>query len=220
MNKKNYLRKNCKDVFKSFLVENATYNGYFEFPRIYPCEEIPNKLIPFSKSISCTNHNQWIHFYEDDYLIERIWNNPTRYLKTIKKYNGVILPDFSIYRDMPYAQQLWNIYRSRAIGSYLQTNGINVIPNIRYGDKRTYGCVCDGISKNSIIAIGTHGTLKNRADRNNFINGLDTVIQTLQPTTIVAYGCTPENIFSRPSLSEIQIVNFESDIYTSHKEVK
>lgn len=26
MNKKNYLRKNCKDVFKSFLVENATYN--------------------------------------------------------------------------------------------------------------------------------------------------------------------------------------------------
>lgn len=84
MNKKNYLRKNCKDVFKSFLVENATYNGYFEFPRIYPCEEIPNKLIPFSKSISCTNHNQWIHFYEDDYLIERIWNNPTIF---IAQYN-------------------------------------------------------------------------------------------------------------------------------------
>ena len=62
--------------------------------------------------------------YEDDYRFERIWRNPRQYLNVLKRYNGVILPDFSLYRDMPLVMQLWNIYRSRAIGFWLQLNGI------------------------------------------------------------------------------------------------
>ena len=97
MAKENATRKSCKDVFNAFLVSFACYAGFFEFPILQPTYCIPNRLIAFSKAISCKNYDQWIHFYEDDYLFERIWRNPTRYLDILKRYNGVILPDFSGY---------------------------------------------------------------------------------------------------------------------------
>ncbi|MDO4939250.1 MAG: DUF4417 domain-containing protein [Lachnospiraceae bacterium] len=219
MSKINSQRKGCKDVFNAFLVTVAKYAGLFEFPMILATYKIPNRLIAFSKAISCKDFNQWVHFYEDDQLFERLWNNPKRYLDILKKYNGVILPDFSLYRDMPFAMQIWNIYRSRAIGHWLQINGVNVIPNIRYGDRRTYRICCDGISKNCIIAVGTHGTLKHAADREIFSEGLDIVIRRLEPSAIVVYGTAPDCIFKQYKDAGIKIVKFCSEYATSHREV-
>ena len=219
MSKINSQRKSCKDVFNAFLVAFANYSGIFEFPRIYPIHEVPNRLIAFSKAVSNKDFDQWVHFYEDDYLFERIWRNPKRYLSLLKKYNGVILPDFSVYRDMPFVMQLWNIYRSRAVGCWLQANGIKVIANVRYGDKRTYRCACDGLSKHCVIAVGTHGTIKNREDRRIFVAGLEVVVKILQPTTIVVYGSAPKSIFAKYEEAGIQIIQFDSNYATAHKEV-
>ena len=131
MSRINSTRKGCRDVFNAFLVSTASYEGLFEFPVIKPCNTIPERIIVFSKAISSVHHKQWVHFYEDDYLFERLWRNPEKYLSILSRFEGVILPDFSLYRDMPFVMQLWNIYRSRAIGHWLQKNGIKVIPNIR-----------------------------------------------------------------------------------------
>ena len=218
MSKINSQRKGCKDVFNAFLVALATYCGLFDFPYIAPCYEIPSRLIAFSKAISCKDYNQWVHFFEDDYLFERIWRNPRRYLELLKKYNGVILPDFSVYRDMPFVMQLWNIYRSRAIGCWLQANGIKVIVDVRFGDKRTYRCACDGVSRHCVIAVGTHGTLKNKIDRQIFVTGLEVIVKILQPMAIVVYGSAPDNIFAKYRDAGIQIVQFESTFAASHKE--
>ena len=220
MTKINKDRKGCIDVFNSFLVVLASYAGVFEFPVIYPCFEIPNRLILFSKCISSKDHNYWVHFFEDDYLFERLWRNPKKYLPILKQYNGVILPDFSLYRDMPLVMQLWNIYRSRAIGCWLQTSGVKVIPNVRFGDERTYRCCCDGLPKRSVIAIGTHGTIKNALDREIFVKGLDVVIRRLQPTSIVIYGSAPEYIFSKYREQNIQIIPFESEFSKAMKQTK
>lgn len=219
MDKINSKRKNCKDVFNAFLVLSATYDGIYEFPRIKPIYEFPNRLIPFSKAIACKDYNQWVHFYEDDYLFERFWKNPKKYLKLLKKFNGVILPDFSLYRDMPFVMQLWNIYRSRALGHWLQSNGVKVIPNIRFGDKRTYKICCVGIEKHCVIAIGSHGNLKQIEDREIFLKGIDVVINTLEPRAIIVYGAAPEKYFKKYLDAGIKIIQFDSDYATSHKEV-
>lgn len=213
-------RKNCKDVFNAFLVAVAYYAGAFEFPVIQPTYWLPNKLISFSKAISCKDYNQWVHFFEEDYQFERVWRNPKRYLDILRRYNGVILPDFSLYRDMPYVMQLWNIYRSRAIGFWLQTHGIKVIVNIRYADKRTYRCCCDGISKNSVIAIGTYGTIKRTEDRKIFCEGLEAVAKKLKPSAIVVYGSAPKEIFDKYQQSGIRILQFDSECSISHREVE
>jgi len=211
MSKNNSKRKGCKDVFNSFLVAFATYAGLFEIPVITPCYDIPNKLISFSKCISSKDYNFWVHFYEDDYLFERLWGNPKRYLHILQRYNGVILPDWSLYRDMPFVMQLWNIYRSRAIGTWLQKNGVTVIPNLRYGDKRTYKICCDGLSKGGVIAVGSHGTIKNKEDRRIFVEGLSFIVNYLRPDTIVVYGNTPDDIFSNYKNQGIKIIQFDSE---------
>lgn len=197
----------------------ATYCGVFEFPRIMPCHEIPNRLIVFSKAVSCKDYNQWVHFFEDDYLFERLWRNPRRYIEILRRYNGVILPDFSVYRDMPFVMQLWNIYRSRAIGAWLQANDIKVIANVRFGDARTYRFSCDGVSKHCVIAIGTHGNLKQKEDRYFLTSGLDAIVKRLKPSAIIVYGSAPDSVFAKYRYSGITIIPFKSDFSASHRKV-
>lgn len=220
MVKENSKRKSCVDVFNSFLVYDAEYSGKYEIPRIDGSIDVPEHLVVFSKSKSCKNLNSWIHFYEDDFQFERLWRNPQTYLGLFKKYDGVILPDFSVYRDMPYVMQIWNIYRSRALGNWLQKNDIKVIPNIRYGDSRTWKVSCEGVSKGKTIAVGSHGTIKNTIDRHYFSEGLKYVVNTLSPRNIVVYGTVPDAIFKSYKDAGINIVQFKSDYSIAHKGVE
>lgn len=215
------MSKSKKDVYNAFLLEGATYKGLYEFPQILPTYDTPNKLIKFSKAVSgkCKDYNQWVHFYEEDYEFFRLWRNPKRYLKRLKRFNGVILPDFSLYRNMPYAKQLDNILNSRAIGNWLQKNGVKVIPNIRFGDYRTYRYSCDGVSSQCVIAVGSHGTMKRKRDREIFINGFEYVITRLQPTVVILYGTFPTELLEKYNGRGVRIIVFESEYATTHKEV-
>lgn len=220
MAKLNCRRKGCKDVWNAFLVSMAYYAGLFEFPVIQPTRWVPNRLVAFSKAIRCNDFDQWVHFFEDDYLFERLWRQPKRYLPILKRYNGVILPDFSVYRDMPLVVQLYNIYRSRAVGAWLQANGVKVIVNVRYGDGRTYRCCCDGIAGGCTIAVGSHGTLRDAEDERHFSEGLEAVVKRLKPSTIVVYGAAPDAVFGKFAKAGINIVQFESSFAEAHKESK
>lgn len=131
MAKLNNARNGCKDVFRLKLIESADFEGELEIPTLKPYRAQPKNLIRFSECLRSKDYASWIHFYEDDIKFERLWNNPDRYIDTLKKFEGVITPDFSLYRDMPLVMQQWNIYRSRALGSWLQQNGLNIIPNVR-----------------------------------------------------------------------------------------
>lgn len=219
MSKINSTRSGCRDVFHAFLVKNATYDDKYEVPCLKPEFQKPNKLIAFSKAIRSTDYDAWVHFYEDDAEFERIWNRPNTYLPILKKFRGIISPDFSVYRDMPLVMQQWNIYRSRAIGHWLQENSIPVIPNVRYGDERTFEISCAGINKHGIIAIGSHGCIKLLDDRKYFVNGLSYVINKLEPTTIVIYGTAPDKIFEQYKETGIEILQFDSDFMQSRKAV-
>ena len=219
MSKNNSSRSGCKDVFHAFLVKNAEYDGQLEIPIIKPQDDLPNKLILFSKILGCKDYDQWVCFYEDDVSFERIWNRPERYLPILSKFKGVITPDFSLYRDMPLVMQQWNIYRGRAIGHWLQENGIHVIPNIRWGDERTYDAACLGISQRSTIAVGSHGCIKLTEERKQFAKGLDYVISKLHPKVIVVYGTAPEAVFGKFTESGTVIRRFNSEFDLSRKAV-
>ena len=195
MSKINCKRGGCVDVFHASILKDARYDGEYDFPVLKEEHEIPRKLIPFSRALrEDKDFNQWVCFYEDDFLFERIWNRPARYLDRLSKFSGIITPDFSLYYDLPLAMQLWNIFRSRALGRWFQRQGIKVIPNIRFGDQRTFECCCAGISKHSVIAIGTLGCLKVKAYRETFINGINYVADRLEPEAIIFYGAPPDNV--------------------------
>ena len=220
MSKVNSKRGGCVDVFHASLLKKAHFAGEYDFPVIKEEHEVPRRMIPFSKALQEKKDiHQWVCFYEDDFLFERIWNQPSRYVDVLSKFDGVIAPDFSVYYDMPYSMQLWNIFRSRTIGAWLQQQGIKVIPNIRFGDGRTFDCCCDGISKHSVIAIGSLGCLKVKEYRSTFEEGFKHVAVLLQPETIVLYGAAPAYTPEIKKLG-INVVIIKPQSFHNTKEVK
>lgn len=209
------------DVFNSKLVENARYSGFFEMPAVNTSSLIPGKLISFSDAMSkgCDSYDSWIIFYEHDQKFERLWNNPQKYLEKIKRFKGVISPDFSIYRNMPLGMQIWNTYRNRALAAWLQSEGIELIPNVRWNDERTYLFCFDGVEKEKTVAIGTHGCIKKKDDKEYFKKGLAQMVKMLSPQNIIVYGAAPDAIFKPYKDMGINIIPFESDFSKSRKQV-
>ena len=158
-------------------------------------------------------------FYEHDKEFERLWNNPKQYLDKLKKFKGVISPDFSLYRNMPLVMQMWNTYRGRALAVWLQNNDIKIIPNVRFGDERTFSFCFDGIEENKTVAVGTHGCIKRKEDKIFFRVGLARMVQRLSPKIIIVYGSAPDNIFKPYKDMGIKIIAFESEFSKSRKQV-
>ena len=218
MNNKKF---NNYDVFHAFLVENADFDGYIELPVIKTSDKVPEKVVTLSKAMSksWSDFDCWVVFYEHDRKFERLWNNPKQYLDKLKKFKGVISPDFSLYRNMPLIMQMWNTYRGRAIAVWLQNNGIDIIPNVRFGDERTFSFCFDGIEENKTVAVGTHGCIKRKEDKIFFKRGLARMVQRLSPKTIIVYGSVPDSIFKPYKDMGINIIAFESEFSKSRKQV-
>ena len=161
--------------------------------------------------------DSWVMFYEHDRKFERLWNNPKRYIGKLKKFQGVISPDFSLYRNMPLVMQMWNTYRSRALAAWFNKNAIDVIPNVRFNDERTYSFCFDGIEKEKTVAVGTYGCIKRREDREYFKSGLAEMVKRLKPGTIVVYGATPDVIFKPYKDLGIKIISFVEPYFNSEK---
>lgn len=219
MPKKEDNSKECKDVFHAFLVENANYEGTEEIPCIKTSNLLPQKVVTFSKAITSTDYDQWVVFYEHDERFIRLWNKPHKYLSILKKFKGVITPDFSLYRNMPLVMQKWATYQGKALGVWLQNEGVEIIPNVRFADERSYAFCFDGVEKNSTVAIGTHGCIKKLTDRAYFEKGLAEMVERLHPHTIIVYGVAPNYIFGKYKETGIRIIQFDSEFAVSHKAV-
>ena len=107
----------------------------------------------------------------------------------------------------------------RAIGCWLQENGITVIPNIRFSDERSYAFCCDGVSKGGTIAVGSHGCIKVNIERIYFERGMSEIIKRLEPKRIIVYGATPDYIFDDYIKSGIEIIQYNSDCSSCQKAV-
>jgi len=213
-------KRQRSDVFKSGFVQDAYFSQVYEFPLLKQATGKPYKAIPFDKATRSTKYDHWIHFYIHDKQFECVWNNPKQYLNMLKRFAGVITPDFSLYRSLPLAMQIWNTYRSRAIAYWLQSNGISIIPNIRWGDERTYAFAFEGIEKGGTVAVSTNGCIKKKLDRYYFIKGLDKMVETLKPDTIINYSYAPDDIFTPYRNQGIEIIPIENYILTVRKGVQ
>lgn len=184
-------------------VQGAEFDGIFEIPIIKKPEKylIPDNLVPFSKMEKADPKSFAVCEYENDSEFKDLIVHPDEYIKLLKKYQGFIAPDCSVYRDMPLALQITNVYRSRAIGYYFQKRGVYVIPCVRWGDERTYSkkflpekiAFC-GVEKHSIVSVGSYGQLKDRLNRYYFEAGLDSMMEELEPEIVLVYSKMPDHI--------------------------
>ena len=215
------------DGFRADLVRTAEFAGVFEIPAIKAPREfiIPRDTIPFSLRNQTRDYSEFVVFYEHDIRFADILLATDDYLDELRNFPGVVSPDCSLYRDMPLVLQIANTYMNRAVGHYLQSQGIYVIPNVRWGDERSYTTAVlpekfafAGIAKHSIVSIGTYGCIQSRENKHYFREGLRVMLDELQPEIVLVYGSMPDEVFDEFS-SRTRFIQF-SDWISKKKGVK
>ena len=181
-------RHRTNDAYNLGIMDNENVSDFWQMPIIKNDNFIPSKLIGFNYAKTSKEKNVGIHFYLDDYQFERLWNNPEDYVDILKQYECILSPDFSLYMDMPMPMKIWNIYRSRLIGQYYQSQGIKVIPTLSWAEEETFEFCFEGIPKGSIVSISTIGVKKNKEALKIWKTGVDELIKRIEPSTILIYG--------------------------------
>lgn len=198
------MTKIIDDGFRADWVENALFSGIMEIPVIkkQDNESLPEMLVPFTLRNRVDGSEEVLCFYEHDEKFNNFIDDPDAFIGDLRKFKGVISPDCSLYIDMPLCLQIADVYLSRAIGHYLQENGFYVIPNVRWGDERTY-TTCElpekiaflGIEKHSIVAIGEYGQISSAEDKYYFRAGLEAMLDELEPEIVLVYGKMSKKVF-------------------------
>ena len=188
--------------------------GRWQIPIIKASQHIPTDLISFNYMLSKDAFDKGIHFYIDDYQFERIWNQPHQYIDRLRCFDCVLTPDFSMYLEMPMAMQLWNVYRSRAIGQIMQDYGIEVIPTLMWSTPESFDFCFDGIEPGGVVSVSTIGIRGDKESRKCFDAGMDEAIRRLRPSHIVVYGGDIGYKFDCPVT---YIENHNSKEFANHK---
>ena len=203
MTKSNY-KTLFYDGFNSKLIETAFFESILEIPRLDPHRnvELPTGAIPFSKRKHQIDKDQMLVFYEKDPEFREYVSVPQRFADEIKGFKYISTPDCSLYRDMPLIFQLANIAVSRSVGYYHQKEGKYVVPNVRWGDERTYTDLMfdippafAGIPKHDIVTIGSYGCCQSKEDKYYLIHGLEAMLDYLMPEAVIVYGSYNEKVF-------------------------
>jgi len=129
-----------------------------------------------------------LHFYLDDYRFETAWSSPERLLSRVTAVGAALTPDFSVWRDIPRATQIWNTYRSRWCGAYWQAHGVKVIPTVGWGAPDTYDFCFDGIPQGTVVSVSDVGMKNNELDKELFRLGMREMVDRINPLRILAYG--------------------------------
>lgn len=151
------------------------------------------RLIAFNQSKSDNGlHNERIvHFFLYDYNFENIWKTPEKFVELLSKYKGVLTPDFSMYTEMPYAVQIYNIFRNRWCGAYLASKGIRIIPTVSWSDKGSFDFCFKGIEKGSVVAVSTymfHESDNHAEQKELFMDGYNKMLEEIEPSKIICYS--------------------------------
>ena len=172
-------------------IVNRSACGADGFPALTPVEERPTELIGFNYAKTTPKERRrgrGLHFFIDDYQFERVWTSPGKYLEYMRGYECVLTPDFSLYMDMPAPMQVWNRYRSQALGWWWQRQGLNVIPTLSWAQPESYSFAFSGVPKHSTVAVSTVGVKGNEDAMGVWFDGMREAMRRLEPSRVLLYG--------------------------------
>lgn len=206
------------DGFQAYLTEGATIVGEPGIPMLMNLNnvQIPKDLLPFSKAKTCHNRRQYVHFYQHDREFSRVLTATTRYIDLLKSYDGVISPDCTMLIGQSPCLQQANTYMNRAVGFYLQKNGIPVIPNIRWSDESSFEYCFLGVHKGSTVSVSTHGCITGKEQRRMFKTGLEAMLEAIVPSHVLVHGYMPEDIFGEYQ-KQVMFYRYKSEFERTHE---
>ena len=169
-------------------------------------------------------------FYVDDFRFENIcrdFNAMVEAGETIKAWNfaAVISPNWSMWRDMPHALQMYVTYKVRYVAWYWQEMGLKVIPDINWSDERSFDFCFDGIPKDAPVAAvqcrtTNTGTPQFAESKKYFLFGLRTALERLTPRKLLIYGGAKHRKWIEPNVDFGETIPVWLDSWELHREGK
>lgn len=207
-------RERTLTTYNLHLIEDAdTTKDFWQMPKLRRSDYIPDKLIGFNYAKTSKEKNAGIHFYIDDYQFERVWSYPEKYTDVLGEYSCILTPDFSLYSEMPMPMKIWNIYRSRMIGSYYQNKGFEVIPTISWAEPETFSFCFEGIEKGGIVSVSSIGVKEDKEAGKIWETGMKEMIRKIEPSAILLYGGMVDFNFGNS-----QVIEFQNDVVERWKQ--
>ena len=199
------------DVMKEFLIYGCELDGKYDIPKLPPINIHPTETVDFAESFSRKIKDYkklTVNFYITDAQFTRLWNNPQKYIEHLRCFGSICGLDFSIAcgdNGMPRAMNIWQHYRSHAVGIYLHNQGIKVIPSVSICSKDEWDWCFDGLPKRSTLSVCTNGRVRSKAARVEFCEGFYEMCRRLDPLRVVIVGRVPEEL-----QSPVEIINLKS----------
>lgn len=208
----NFRDPSCQhNVFENQERMQFPTESFYGMPIMEPTQTVGDQMLRFMDWKEVSDPENYIaHFYYDDYKFISAWREPDKYIERLKKFKAVVSPDFSLYTDFPRALQILSCYRRQWCGAFWQSQGIDVIPDVVWGDEKSFEYCFDGIPKGGTVAVSTVGVKNdkqwNDKESDMFRAGYNEMLKKLEPTTILFYGSMIEgcegNIIRIPSYYE------------------
>jgi len=205
------------DEYPHYLVKGARFEGKYDLPCLPQIRAIPSELTEFQRLKKPDEENQYIHFYLADKKFECVYRNPYQSLERFQKFGGINGFDYSVYIDYPVHMQIANYDKNKALSFWYITQGMNVIPNVRWGKRDTFDWCCDGLPKQSTVAVSTLGYSKTVYEKWLFVEGFFEMIDRLEPTAIVVYGTQCDDLIPAILTCNKKLVFFESKYTVFHR---
>lgn len=177
----NFDRNNTHTLYPS--------SNQWGIPDLPAASAVPKRLIAYNDrwKVEHPEAGDAVHFFLDDYRFETMWTKPQRGLSRVMRAGLALTPDFSLWREMPLAMQLWQVYRSRWCGCWMRSNGVEVIPTVSWSTLDSFEFAFAGIAKHSAVAVSSVGIRGMEAER-DYRRGIYNLIYDIDPVVVIVYG--------------------------------
>ena len=182
-----------QNVFENQERRQFSIDNFFGIPSMFATQTTGDQMLRFMDWNEVEDPENYIaHFYYDDIKFMQAWRNPDKYVDKLRRFKAVVSPNFSLYTDFPRCLQILSCYRRQWVGAYWQSLGLDVIPNVVWGDRKSFDYCFLGIPKHSVVSVSSVDIMRdpewNGKDGNRFRDGYDEMLNRLEPTAILFYG--------------------------------
>ena len=171
-------------LFLVDMIQDAHFSHNEENPQVQGTvlEAAPKAVIGYDHRKDVHDMETWLHFYVDDYRFLPLYQPQRRQeiLRVLKTYGGVFGVDHSVYRNLPLPEQRYSVYLNRVTDHWFEREGIRVVPNVSWGDERSYDFCFEGLPDGTSIAVSSHGCA--------FVEGFKAAIYRLRPYNVFHFG--------------------------------
>ena len=206
---------------ENYNIASFEANNKYGFPLVAPCKIVVDlsavHWIDFDTAISRAKRDRslfenynGLHFYIDDYKFQRIWNYPNRYVDFLKRFDYVIMPDFSLYYNFPQALQIYNKYRNHWLAAYFSVNGVNIVPDISLSTPDCFDWSAEAYPQGSLVAFCDVGSKRDKSSREVIPQAFEFMRKKLNPLHIIYFTRAKSVDFEDDDITVVRLPFFRS----------